>query len=465
MVDKQMAREFEEYEERIRRLKAVEAEIDRIGTPEWREKNSASISVIRENLKKPLEVNFVEREFEKLKNNLKSTEVITTQQQNAGQTNPDTQPPVESSSKTDTSDFTEIPLYFPKELTGYFSDIELIGKGGFARIFKAVRKQDNQVVAIKIPTNTDPAIGKSFLKEMETWQRLSHDNIAHLIDCNVLPTVYLQIELCDGNLEILTKPLSVERAAFLMLEVSRGLKHAHSKGIIHRDLKPSNILMKNDVPKISDWGLSHIMAESRSALTHSTSMTPIYAAPEQFSQKKFGKVDKRTDIYQLGTIFYETVTGHPPFSGDDITEISYAITSESPMPPSSVNPEAANVDDIIMKCLAKRMDDRYQTIESFQKDTAAYLGIDWKRTLTMNASTMEQVKLCTDLIEIYASQGNTGGCLMYLKNLVNYVATPELKVAINTEIKALGFYQEQDVNIGEQLPKINELLHRARFGE
>ncbi len=125
-----------------------------------------------------------------------------------------------------------------------------------------------------------------------------------------------------------------------------------------RDLKPHNIMLKDCIPKISDWGLSKVMTESRSSTT--ISFTPFYAAPEQI---KGEKKDTRTDIWQLGVIFYELVTGELPFVGDNFVEMGIAIVSKQPLPPSEINPEVKELDPIIMKCLEKDKSKRYQSVE------------------------------------------------------------------------------------------------------
>ena len=205
------------------------------------------------------------------------------------------------------------PKTFPPELEHLYYDANFIGKGGFARVFKARRKKDGKLVVVKIPISLDEATGKSFFREMTNWLGLKHENIVELYDANILPIPFLELEFCDSSLESIPKPIEVEKAAWLIFNIAEGLKHAHNKGIVHRDLKPRNVLLKDGVPKISDWGLSKIASESSSS---TVAFTPLYAAPEQVS-RKFGSPDNRTDIWQLGVIFYELVTGELPFKGSD----------------------------------------------------------------------------------------------------------------------------------------------------
>lgn len=434
-VDK-MEREFKEYEYSIERLKRAEKELSTLGGPEWREQNQKEITDIETDLKSPNKVDEVESKLNDLKEKLKAVE-----------------PTVEQKPTP----------YFPTELLTIYAPTELIGRGGFARVFKAQRKSDGMLVAVKIPIDMDPAVGKSFLQEIENWQKLNHDNITRLLDFNILPAIYLEMEICNQSLDKLTKPLLVERAAYIILEITRGLRHAHGKKIIHRDLKPSNILLLNDIPKISDWGLSKVKSESR--LSVSASLSPMYAAPEHYSIRTFGNKDERTDIFQLGIIFYELATGELPFKGEDLTGISYAITAEEPGKPSKINPEAIDVEPIILKCLQKKKKDRYQSIDELQSDLAGFLGIDFKKSMNLSRNQLERIKLCSDLIEVYASQGNGQKCLLYLSNLQGYATTPELRDMVQEEMQALAFYIDKEVSIEDRIPQLEELIHRARMGK
>jgi serine/threonine protein kinase len=444
----QMELEFKDFEYKIERLQKVETELNTLGTPEWREAHRKEIAAIEAKLKNPKRVDEAEHELSDLKKKLKPVE-----------------PPVQLKPPAEPKPPAEYrpPPYFPAELLTIYSSAEPIAKGGFARIFRVRRKKDGVLVAAKVPIDMDPAVGKSFLKEIENWQKLEHDNITRLLDCNILPAVYLEIELCDQSLDELAKPLMVERAAYTILEITRGLRYAHSKGVIHRDLKPSNILLKDDIPKISDWGLSKLKSESRLSIT--ASLSPMYAAPEQYSPRTFGKSDERTDIFQLGIIFYELATGELPFKGEDLTGISYAITNEDPGHPSEVNPEAIEIEPIILKCLQKKKEERYQSVAELQSDLASFLGIDFKKSLNLSRNRLEKLKLCSDLIEVYASQGNGQKCQLYLNNLQGYVSTPELREMVKEEIKALEFYAGKEVNIADRLPRLEALIHHARMGE
>ena len=354
-------------------------------------------------------------------------------------------------------------LYFPTQLLPLYSSPTSLGKGGFARVFRVKRRNDGQEVAVKVPLNLDPATGKSFIREITSWQRLKHMNIVRLNDLNILPIPYLEMELCQKSLHELPKPLVAESAASMMFHVAEGLKYAHSQGIIHRDLKPQNILLLGEVPKISDWGLSKVVAETKSTAVQSFS--PLYAAPEQLSPQKFGKPDHRTDIYQLGTIFYELATGELPFKGDNITELMGQIINTEPTKTSVRNPATNEVEPIIMKCLQKEMKERYQSVAEMQRDLAEYLKVEFRDSLSKSHGDMKRSGYyCAELCLVHLRVGDLGEALKYAVDLNNY-ASEEVKTDLAAIISELEFRSKEDMVISEEfLERAAIVLHQARMG-
>ncbi|MCP4647994.1 MAG: serine/threonine protein kinase, partial [bacterium] len=253
---------------------------------------------------------------------------------------------------------------FPSELLEWYSNPEKIGSGGFARVYRVQRKEDGIDVALKVPIQfEDRSTGKTFMKEISSWNMLEHPNIVILHDCNVLPSLYLEMELCEHSFESIERPMEPTSIVGLVFQICEGLKCAHEKGIIHRDLKPANIMLKRGVPKITDWGLSKVKTESSSSSV--ASLTLFYAAPEQFSAKV--RTDERTDIFQLGIILYEMVTGQRPFDGRDPAAVMGAIlSSEDPEIPSKLVPGCEGIEPVIMKCLEKQKEARYQNVNELQ---------------------------------------------------------------------------------------------------
>ena len=383
-----------------------------------------------------------------------------------------TPPPQPKPEPIPPSDFTPrptTPSTFPPELEHLYHDPVYAGKGGFARVFKAKRKTDNKTVAIKIPISLDEGTGRSFLREITSWQRLNHENIITLYDANILPIPYLEMEYASaGSLDQMKKPVDIDTASEIILEIAEGLSYSHAQGVIHRDLKPMNVLLTEDLtPKISDWGLSKIIAESKTSSIYGFS--PLYGSPEQISPKKFGKPDARTDIYQLGVIFYELLTGRTPFDGDDLVEVSTAIVTEEPAPPSSTNPEAEIIDPIILKCLAKKKEDRYQNVRELQNDLASALKMQLKESLRMSVSEHNMKRsafYCAEICLMHARLGEIDGVIMYLTDIQNY-ASVEVKTEVTELLEELerrrGMSSEEKIS-EEFTARLKNLLHQVRLG-
>ena len=355
------------------------------------------------------------------------------------------------------------PKTFPPELANRYTEVEYIGKGGFAQVFKAKRK-DGKEVAVKIPMYLDESTGKAFIRELENWTKLDHKNIVKIYDYNILPIPYFEMELCDHSLADVDKPLDIERAGWLIFNIGEGLKYAHSKKIIHRDLKPQNILLKNGVPKISDWGLSKVLTESASATT-TMAFTPYYASPEQITG---GSTDERTDIWQLGVVFYELVTGELPFKGSNLLEIGMAITTRDPVRPSEINPEAKEVEDIILKCLEKDKEKRYQSVEELQRDLAKYLGIRYRESLKLSVTRRDfrrSAYYCCELLLLNMKINNLLEAYKYATDLLNY-SQGEVKEEVQELCNQLKMRIEYGIkDVPEELIKKAEVIaHKVKVG-
>jgi Protein kinase domain/Domain of unknown function (DUF4350) len=253
----------------------------------------------------------------------------------------------------------------PYELLPFYSNSAYIGEGGFGRVFRAINQQGKEV-ALKIPKTFDKRSEKTFITEITNWSQLDHPHIVKLYEYKILPIPYIETEFCEeGRVEKGIKTL--QEAVSIVYDAAKGLAYAHSKNIIHGDVKLSNILIKNGMYKISDWGLSKLKTGDSVTLSGAT---PSYAAPEQIS-REFGKADERTDIYQLGTVFYELLTGRLPFEGE-ISEIYSSILNTQPLNPAEINPNATPVKEIIMKCLNKNKNERYSTMEELLRELEKY---------------------------------------------------------------------------------------------
>lgn len=259
-------------------------------------------------------------------------------------------------------------------LKNKYDDTKYIGEGGFAWVYSANRSSDGQKTALKIPKFDKEATSNNFINEVSIWKMLDHPNIVKLCDINLIEIPYMELEFCDERLE--DKKRDLNESISIITDVANGLKYAHSLNIIHGDIKPSNILLKKGRAKISDWGLSKFKAEKSVTLS---GFTPQYAAPEQISNK-YGKADTRTDIYQLGGVFYTLLTGNAPFK--DSSDIYMSILNEKPIPPSRIVQCSSDLDHIILRCLSKRKEDRYQKVDELISDLNEFMVKNTKNKIS-----------------------------------------------------------------------------------
>jgi len=355
------------------------------------------------------------------------------------------------------SDFSPQPLtpkQFPTELAERYRDVSFIAKGGFGRVFRATRP-DNIEVAVKIPLSLDAATGKSFIAELQSWTRLSHPNIVKLYDYNIMPIPYFEMEYCESALTDMEKPMAPREAAGIIFNICEGVKIAHNQRIIHRDLKPQNILIKNGVPKVSDWGLSRVVTESRTSTT--TSFTAYYAAPEQINNT--GK-DERTDIWQIGVIFYELVTGVLPFTGESMVGVVSAITMENPQPPSEIVAESADVESIILKCLEKKLDNRFQSVLELQRELARYLEWNYSEELRNSISSGDSFQAacyCGELVMNALCTGDVSSAYKYLNDLL-LLTKGSLRVNMQSLAEKVQFMKENDIEVSADIIEEAKLL-------
>ena len=246
-----------------------------------------------------------------------------------------------------------------------------IASGGFATVYRAMDNSGKQV-AVKLPKFLDETVDISILKNFEAeaniWKNLKHDNIVEFYHGGIRPVPYMVIELMEGgDLKHLmaNHSFSVQEAMDLMLQILDGMAFAHRMASVHRDIKPENILFTRDgVPKITDWGIGKFMASEGVEKTVGTKGTLAYGSPEQISKKKFGEIDWQTDVFQLGIVFYEMLTGINPFHDDDALGIIGKITGETPAPPSHINPDVPkSLDRIVLKALSKDKKGRWASAD------------------------------------------------------------------------------------------------------
>ncbi len=256
-----------------------------------------------------------------------------------------------------------------------------IARGGMADVYEARDTLLGRRVAVKVlhsQFSSDEAFVKRFRREAQAAANLSHPNIVGIYDWGQEGSTYfIVMELVDGRSlrDVLREegPLLPRRAVEISAEVAAALSVAHRSGLIHRDVKPGNILLTADgTVKVTDFGIARAWDDS-SELTKTGSVigTATYFSPEQ---AQGAPADERSDIYALGIVLYEMLTGHPPFSGESPVAIAYQHVSSMAAQPSLDNPDVPpDLDGIVMRALDKNPELRYQTADDLRQDLLLYL--------------------------------------------------------------------------------------------
>jgi eukaryotic-like serine/threonine-protein kinase len=256
---------------------------------------------------------------------------------------------------------------------GRYRILRKLGSGGMANVYLAEDEDLGRRVAIKILNDryaNDELFIERFRREAKSAAALSHPNIVSIYDRGEAEgTYYIAMEVIEGrSLKelILTRgPLPIGQAIAYTFEILDALRFAHRHGIIHRDVKPHNILIGGERLKVTDFGIARAGA---SQMTEAGSImgTAQYLSPEQ---ARGAPVTASSDLYSVGIVLYEMLTGKVPFSGDSAIEIAMKHLNEVPKPPSKVRPEIPeDLDHVVLRALAKAPEDRYQTAEEFAED-------------------------------------------------------------------------------------------------
>jgi len=256
--------------------------------------------------------------------------------------------------------------------------IEDLGKGGMGRVYKVLDKEIHEVVALKIlkpEIAEDERIIERFRNELKLARKISHKNICGLyhLSRDKNDTHYITMEYVPGeDLKTLIRrigPLTVGKAVFIGQQICQGLSEAHRQGVIHRDLKSQNIMIDQEGHvRIMDFGIARSLVSQGLTDTSSIIGTPDYMAPEQVSGEE---ADPRTDIYSLGIVLYEMVTGRVPFGGDTALNVAFKQKNEIPPEPRKLNIQVPeNLNRIIMKCLEKEKAKRYESAAALCQDLA-----------------------------------------------------------------------------------------------
>src|SRR5262245_1746452 len=273
--------------------------------------------------------------------------------------------------------FARLPANF-----GRYELRRLLGRGGMGAVFLAFDQQLSRLVALKMPRleGTPPEVVQRFQREARAAAALNHPNICPVHDVGVIDgRHYLTMAYVEGDTlaDVLRRegPLSADRAVAIVHDVAFAIDEAHRHGILHRDLKPSNIMIdRHGRAVVMDFGLAQrIEAKRDERLTQIGAVvgTPAYMAPEQIDGS--GKLGPAVDVYSLGVILYEALTGKLPHTAPSLPKLLVKIETETPAAPRSLRPELdSRLDAICLTALARRPDQRFAAMAEFEAALSAF---------------------------------------------------------------------------------------------
>lgn len=262
-------------------------------------------------------------------------------------------------------------------LAGRYQINGFIGEGGMSRVWRALDQNTGKNVAVKVlreEYSEDENFIRRFDREAQAASRMSHPNIVNLLDVGVEEdgTRYLVMEYVQGKtLKRFIQEsgaLRPEIAAQIIIRVLAALQHAHQNGVVHRDIKPQNILIdKEGTVKVADFGIARMAnAQTVNQTDESVMGSVYYFSPEQ---ARGAAVDARSDIYSVGVVFYEMLTGKVPFTGDTPVAIAMQHLQTAPIPPAEVNPSVSSaLDFVVLHAMEKKPRRRYQSAEEMLRD-------------------------------------------------------------------------------------------------
>ncbi len=293
--------------------------------------------------------------------------------------------------------------------------LDSLGEGGMGLVYRVRDRETNEILALKLlrpEIARDPAMMERFKDEIRLARRITHKNVCRIHDFNrVDDLAYITMEFVDGeSLRAYLKragKLSPERVIDLARQIAAGLGEAHAQGVVHRDLKPENVILARDgLVKLMDFGIARALG-GNTTTTQTVIGTPGYMAPEQSQGKS---VDQRTDLYALGLILYECLTGRRAFAGATPVEVALKQIKERPVPPrqllSSMPPR---LETIVMRCLEKEPSRRFASAAELQRaltlpsESSREPKPRWRKLVAISAAALLAVVVAHKTVKLASS--------------------------------------------------------------
>lgn len=298
-----------------------------------------------------------------------------------------------------------------------------LGRGGMGVVYRARQVRANRDVALKMVlhgSHGGAAQMARFRAEAEAVARLQHPNIVAVYEVGESEgRPFFSMEFCaGGSLANATQTMSPRAAAELLLQVARGVAAAHAAGIIHRDLKPGNVLLTSEgIPKVADFGLAKQMEAAGASLeagltaTGAVLGTPSYMAPEQAGSAR--RVGPPADVYSLGAILYELLTGQPPFRGPTVTDTLLLLLTEDVRPPRELRPDVPrDLEAICLRCLDKDQGRRYPNAAELSGDLVRFLNGD--PVTASQSGLLDRLAGALDRVQLHERFSTYGSFLLAL---------------------------------------------------